>query len=234
MKFIINLPIIEHKSAGVRCLLRLNDLLNLAGYHCELNSPPGPKDIAIYPDIIRGNPWGASRVVRYMLYYTHLYFGGDRISASDCVIVYADLFFKDMMEHYDGKLTRANIVTIPCMEAGLFFPEEKTIDSVCYIGKPTATCVPPKDMPVITRESMSREECAKLLRTTRNLYSLDHHSAILGEGLICGCKCWIVHDDGTKHEFYHPDPESQLQDDARDVVTARRFAQIAIDFFANR
>ncbi len=231
MKFIVKIPILEPKSAGVRCLIHLAAMLNQAGYHAEINGIPGPDDIAVYPDIVLGNPDQAKKVLRYMLYYPTSYFGGDRIPAEQCVIVYNQQYFSSTAEHYDGKLTSANVLAMPVIEAGLCSPGEKTIEKVLYLGKHNAGKRPDEEMPLITREAMSREGCINLLRSARNLYSCDNRSAILVEAVLCGCQPWIMGPDDKFEKILIPDAESYVQDTARDRITARRFAEIALDFF---
>lgn len=234
MKFVITIPVIEPKSAGVRALLYLHDMLHFAGYESEINGDLGPDDIMVYPDLVRGNPANAKRVVRYMLYFaSSQYFQGDRIPATDCVIVYSFDYFKDVAAHYDGDLPADNVIQMPTIEPGLFHVEQKTVEAVLYRGKQTTKEAPLQAMPEITRENMSREGCAKLLRSAKNLYTLDHHSAIITEAQMCGCNVWLVKD---QHNFTLAELPGDLdlfvQQPERDVDKARMFANIALSFFS--
>lgn len=92
---------------GVRVMNYLAALLHGAGVpvfvdeECHYNPlipirrDPADDCIVIYPDGTRGNPYGAKRVCRYMLYYASGYFKGDRITKDECCIVFHRAFFKE-------------------------------------------------------------------------------------------------------------------------------------------
>lgn len=231
MKFVIQIPILEMKSAGVRVLVYLNELLVKAGYRCEINGCLEPEHIAIYPDVVRGNPMGATNIVRYMLYYPTAYFGGDRIPKSELPTVYHETYYESVCQHCEEPPSKDHIFFLPSLGDGhLLYPDEKTVSSVLYVGKCHCGESPTTPMPVITR-AMSREECLALLRKSKQLYSLDHESVILSEAQLCGCKTFLVKPGQVFEPFHDPEPRKNLQDPERDVETAKRFAKLALDFF---
>ena len=231
MKFIINIPVLDMKSAGVRVLVYLNELLVKLGFNSEINGCLEPVHVAIYPDIIRGNPWGATNIVRYMLYYPTAYYGGDRIPKTDCPIVYHEMYYESVCQHCDNPPPRDHIIFLPCLSDGhMLYPEEKTIDSVLYVGKAHCGESPAWDMPIITR-AISREECLSWLRHSKKLYTLDHHSVILTEAQLCGCETFLVKPGQVFEPFHDPEPRRNFQDPERDIETARRFAKLSMDFF---
>lgn len=231
MKWIILIPCIEMKSAGVRVLVYLNELMVELGHHCEINGCLEPEHIAVFPDVVRGNPLGASRIVRYMLYYPSAYYGGDRIAAQECPIIYHEMYYDAVCSHCDLPPSRENIIMLPTLNKDLFYPEEKTVESVLYIGKNHCSERPVGDMPVITRENMSRDKCIALLRRTKKLYTLDWHSAIATEADLCGCEVYLVKPGQVFEQFHCPDSERYVRNHERDLETVRKFASIALDFF---
>ena len=216
------------KNGGGRALLYLHELLHFAGHDCEINAPVGPADIVVYPDCVQGNPCNAAKVLRYMLYF----WPGERIPASDCVIVYHEDYFDQVAQKYDRELPVENIVYIPCVEPDLFYPEEKTIEAVLFTGKLNCPDRPAEPMLEISKTSMTRADFAATLRKTKRLYSLDHHTIVFIEAALCGCLTWKVTDAGRGFEEVKvTNPQQYVMNPERDVALARKFADIALAFF---
>lgn len=231
MKFNLAIPGYDERSAGVRVCWYLHTLLNLAGYETVTDwSKPAPDDITVYPDCVPGNPLEAARVVRYMLFFAESYFGKGPIPAEELAIPYADYLVEDLAAHYLGKPVAP--LPIPCIEPGLFYPEEKTVDSVLYTGKLTVAIErrPPHEMPVITRTSHTRPEMAALLRKAKNLYTLDHHTAMAAEAKLCGARVWLV-DGPEDFRELDQDPTPWVMDLSRDARFGHQFAETCILFF---
>lgn len=231
MKFVLT-GIDEHnpetqKNGGGRVMLYLRDLLLLAGYDCEINTPAGAEDIVVYPDCVQGNPLDARRVLRYMLYF----WSGSIIPKSDCVIVYHPAYFEQVASRCEAALPRENIVTLPNVEPGLFYPEPKTIESVLYTGKETVKERPATPMPVITKGNMSREQCAAMLRKSKNLYLMDHYCVMADEARLCGCVPWNVMNATTFVPAPATNAALSIMDPMVDVAQAHRFMAIAKQFF---
>jgi hypothetical protein len=234
MIFNLAIPGYDERSAGVRVCWYLDTLLTFAGYQTVTNwAVPADNDIVIYPDCVPGNPLKAKRVVRYMLYFAEAYFGGVRIPENELAIPYSDYLVESVKKHCDGQI--GPVITLPCIEPGLFYPEEKTIEAVLYTGKETVPIArrPLQEMPVITRTSHSRAETAALLRKTKNLYTLDHYTAMVAEAQLCGARVWLVRDPQTFAEVTG-DPSRYVMDLSKDAHLGDRFAQTCLKFFVDR
>lgn len=109
MKFIIYGPQYRNSSAGIRVLHRLAALLNERGYSTVCNreqTPVSPDTIVIYPEIIRGNPLNARRVVRYILNVPGRFGGPLSYPASDLLVAYS----ADLTKYSGGEILSINIV----------------------------------------------------------------------------------------------------------------------------
>jgi hypothetical protein len=232
MIFNLAIPGYDERSAGVRICWYLDTLLTLAGYQTVTDwSKPADNDIVVYPDCVVGNPLEAKRVVRYMLYFASAYFGGGMIPKTELVIPYSDYLVKEVQAHYEGMI--AEPIPIPCIEPGLFFPEEKSVEAVLYTGKETVGLVhrPLQEIPVITRTSHTREQTASLLRKARNLYTLDHYTAMVAEAQLCGARVWLVDGPQSFREVVS-DPTPWVMNFDRDEALGRKFAETALKFFS--
>lgn len=215
------------KNGGGRALIYLHSLLHYIGENCEINTPVEPDDIVVYPDCVQGNPCNAAKVLRYMLYF----WPGERIAASDCVIVYHEAYFDQVAQRYDRELPVENIVCLPTIEPGLFYPEEKTVEVVLFTGKQTVNARPAGDFIEVSKASMSRKDFAALLRKTKNLYSQDHHTIVFVEAELCGCRSWRIDSATEFQRMVTIFPERGIMDIHRDAPLARKFVEIAKGFF---
>jgi hypothetical protein len=240
MKFIIHGPdFYEPRSAGVRVLNYLANLLALIGVEVTtifpakklfLQVPDIPQStagvddaIVVYPDVIRGNPLGAKRVVRYMLYFPPHYYGSDRIAASELPIIYDEWLFDSVAAHCDQPPERIQIIRLPSIEPGLFHVEQKTVEAVFYAGKGAAD--PPDGSVVVTRDTHSREAAAALLRRAKRFYTPDTSCAMSVEAQLCGCESYVLR-EGVWTAFADPNPQRWVMAPQRDKYAATVFAAL--------
>lgn len=218
------------QNAGGRALLYLFSLLNFLEHEClivPLNFEAAPGDVAIYPDCVTGNPLGAAKIVHYMLYF----WTGERILPNECVICYHESYVSQVAEKYYG-LT-PEVITLPTIEAGLFYPEEKSIEAVLYSGKLTVTNRPEGDFVDLSKGNMGRAECAALLRKARNLYTMDHYTIMIAEAALCRCDPWLVNENGTVSRITTAPADFQgcIMDPHRDAALAQKLVGIVQRFF---
>lgn len=222
-KLIFRLSDRDPQSGGMRAVWYLRDKMRETGcYAVATNERAEKDDVAFYPDNMRGNPLNAARVVRYMCYFASEYFGGDRIPASEMVLVYHRNYLEEIARHCDGEVSEENLFTVPSIEPGLFYPAEKVIERLYFAGKRTCK-VEVKTLqralgegPIIERYNMPRIGAAALMRSARNLYSLDHHTVATAEAHLAGCKPWHVHALDDIREAPVDDAPKLLQDEERD------------------
>ena len=188
MRYVIIAPTYNQRSAGIRVLQELQKWLIRFGKNAiipniNINSPYQIEDddIVVYPEIIRGNPLKAKRVVRYILNVPGK-LGGDKQYDKD-----------DILVTYDGVLCQLENtihLQIPCVEE--FFEDrgcQRIVD--CYwIGKGKNTQHPiVKDAIEITYTwPEKRRALAELLNRTKTFYTYDDRTALILEAMLCGCE----------------------------------------------
>lgn len=233
-------------SGGVKALHYLQALIHSSGipvagtYPCFFDplipvvAKCQPDDIAVYPDVDDGNPLEADRIVRYLLYFPRL--PNYRIPRTDCVILYMDTYRKECEACYDGRIWPDALVEVPNIEAADWcYPEEKSIKNVLYTGKENC-----KEKPDITYQPMPdlsdpdrwklRYSSLALLRRSANFYTMDHHTVMDREAVMCGCNVFHVH-GGRDFREVHPDIESRIMRPQNDLALGSKFVSIIQDFF---
>ncbi len=230
MRFVFYCPPAEVESAGLRAFRYLGDLV---AKHCT-DDGSDREPVAVYPDCIGPkNPLGLGRVIRFMFApasWDHGFYGGGRIVRSDLVFVFDPWYYDDIAAHYDGILDREAILPIPCIEPGLFYPEEKTILAVLYVGKGTLPANVPPDWQIITRDSHPRPDAAALLRRAAVFITMDHYTMMAHEAELCRCAVWKA-DANLALTPYPTNGAQYLMDAERDRAVALAFEKRARDFF---
>lgn len=244
-------------SAGIRVMHYLAALLHSAGYPVAVTNPCHynaaipvrsdalPDDIVIYPDATRGNPQGAKRICRYMLYYAHGYFGGDRIAQNECALVYQHDYLASVQEHCDHPVTADDIITFPVLNKEWCFPETKTIGNVLYVGKGAGKPLPEIECDVIESASgchdggvpykahYAHTKTLALLRKAKRFYTMDFNTLMSCEAALCGCKVYYVKDPATFEEQTDVMEKAQahVMSAERDLPLAKKFADKVYQFF---
>ncbi len=247
-------------SAGIRALHYLAALLRAADipvavtHRCFYNptipvrGEALPDDIVVYPDASRGNSLGAKRICRYMLYFAHAYFGGDRIAKEECAIVFHRNYLADVQAHCDSPLTGDDIITVPILDKEWCFPEAKTIENVLYEGKGKGKTLPKLDFMVVAAADAPHNHNAPyaahyahmrtlaVLRKAKNFYTLDEHTLMSCEAALCGCKVFLVKDADRIEEQTDilEKALAQVMSPERDAALARKFADRIYRFFDKR
>jgi len=233
-------------SGGVKVLQYLQALIHATGVPVAGTNPCffnpsipvvtrcGTQDIAVYPDVCAGNPLGAERIVRYLLYFPRL--PNYRIVKSDCVILYMNAFRRECEACYDGRIWPESVVEVPNIEASDWcFPEEKTVENALYTGKQNC-----KDKPAIEHQMMPdltnpdrwalRYSSLAMLRKASNFYTMDHHTVMDREAALCGCTVFHVHGRKDFRQVY-PNTEDRIMRPQKDMVLAVKFVSIIQEFF---
>jgi len=248
MTFLIHGPEYNPKSGGVRALHYLPNLLQINGEdvmttfacyryfdidpvrRCETKDVQlhRPEAVTIYPDCIRGNPLGAKRIVRFMLYYAGGHFGGDRIPKEELPVIHTDVLFGEVADHCDVRPTREHLMHIGCIEPGLFYAQEKTIESVFYRGK--GSDADTMGMTLLLRDSHTREQAADLLRHARRFFTTDPYTVMSVEAGLAGCRSYVILGPGYQ-QHWEQDLNRWVMNLDRDKQTAARFAKLCREFF---
>jgi hypothetical protein len=190
LKFLIYSPPYKNSSAGIRVLYKLNDMLNALGHQSSisnnLSATVDSETIAIYPEIVIGNPFNAKRVVRYLLNHPTKLGGNGKYGKDDILVTYDTRW----LPYADNQL-----LIIPVIEDFFtYICGHRCNQSCVYVGKGVNTNAPcTKDSIEITPTFPSnREDLASMLKHTHTLYSYDDNSMILIEAGLAGCEVFTI------------------------------------------
>jgi hypothetical protein len=194
-RYVIVSPIYRHNSAGIRVLHELQKWLIRAGYDAlvitnlsGLDVAAFADDIAVYPEVVHGNPLGCPRVVRYILNHPGK-IGGDLDYAPHELRVAYNCF---LAGYAQGKLLQ-----IPSTEAFFCPDDQPRTHTAYYVGKGRDLGMHPADAIAITStHPRKRRELAQLLRSTRTLYTYDNFTMLAYEAHLCGCEVLNITPEG--------------------------------------
>lgn len=191
--YAISSPPFDITSGGIRVMWGLYGWLLAKGQIVFMNQYPTNQDfIAIYPEIVNGNPMRAKTVVRYMLnkagvmggvdQYGNFTAGPTEFDKTDKLYYFSRIFGKAQDDnHY---------MFLPIINTHLFKDQGKQRTKTCYlIGKGTNRHEHPKDAVELTRAfATDQQALADLLNECTVLYCYDKLSAMMEIARLCGCK----------------------------------------------
>lgn len=185
MRYIVYAPLFDRKSAGIVTLYELQKWLVRLGQDAIV-VPFGdkyiaqPEEVAIYPEIVHGNPLKAQHVVRYLLNAPGKLKGPKNFAETD--ILYA-------FDHALGIFSEGRVIEIPIVEDFFCdYREKRTLDAF-WVGKGPYTEHPiTKNCIEITYTwPAHRRELALLFNKVRTFYSYDDRTMLTTESTLCGC-----------------------------------------------
>lgn len=201
-------PDYRESSSGIQSLHYLCHALNLEGARaymvgCQVTHPDlqtplltealraqhenlGLPAIAVYPEIVTGNPLSAPVVVRYMLNRAGVLNGNEINAGPD------DLRFYFREEFYD-ETEPGDFLRIPMVDIGMFSPNVTQPRSLnlLYLHRVPREAVDFSQIPAHTQilsmqNPLPLAELAKILRKARVLYSYEQ-SSTCSLAVFCGC-----------------------------------------------
>jgi len=158
--------------------------------------------IAVYPEIIFGNPYDCKTVVRWVLNTPGKLGGPTAYPPEDLVYIFS--------RSYDvfGGLPDELVLHYPQVELNLFYDTNSTRAGICfYIGKGYDTQrIPETSNAVeITREwPEEQKDLASLFRTSELFISYDTVTSLHDNSRLCGCPTILIPGYCQKEEI-HPD-----------------------------
>lgn len=195
----------SNATGGVKVMHRLAHELNEAGQTAyvsgrpnpEWNTPQrepfavadeahhrvGPDWIAIYPEVVSGNPWTAPRVVRYILNSPGKLGGDSTYDPSEIVFSYSPLF------------SDAPLLHLPAVELDIYTDRhEPRQGAAVYVGKGVETQAILGATRITLDMREDRHALADVLNRVSVLYSFDPVSGMLDVARLCGCPVVILSD----------------------------------------
>lgn len=201
MKYLIWSYAYRHDSGGPKVLHRLCHELNEAGQEAyvshektnpEWNTPyhkpfEGDDWIAIYPEIVAGNPWNASRVVRWVLNNPGKLQQGDKVyDPAEIVFTFSELF-------NDMHVGPERLLCLPTIETDLYFDRHLIRDRVAfYVGKGSKAFDLPGAVEITDEIRADRERLARLLNGSVLMYCFDNVTGAIDIARLCGCPVYLV------------------------------------------
>lgn len=182
-----------------------------------INGPVPDDVIAVYPEVVSGNPLRAKHVARWVLNIPGLIGGDTTYDDSETVFFAPQLTGSDYLREAAQKAANGREVfplQTSVHEPHLFYPTQRTDrKGTCwfvYKGAEAFTksghLYPTNEWRLIDRSApLSRVELADLFHRSEAFYSWDAHSGITREAALCGCPTWIVGGDGTALPVAEPD-----------------------------
>jgi hypothetical protein len=216
--YLIMAPEYRSTSSGVTVLYKLCDRLRNAGYLAYIvQKKHKVKDgwnidflsheeaeklqkqwqcIAVYPEIISGNPLNCPYVARYVLYYPGVLSGDPVYNESELVFSYSDLLKPAIQNKIQGNL----YLPVPDLSEFKDYGFKRT-GTAYWTGKGTYDkSFLPYGCFQITRDfPKTQKELIMLLNFIEVFYCFDFGTCLMYEAPLCGCPTVLLHEDWKKH-----------------------------------
>jgi len=161
--------------------------------------------VAIYPEIVNGNPFNAPHVVRYILNKPGVMSGNGvpgptSFDSTDKLFYFSQLF---------GKASDPrDYLFLPILNMNLFKDQGKKRTKTAYfIGKGVSTGIHPLDAILIDRSfAADQQSLADLLNECEVLYCYDPVTAMTEISRLCGCRVVMVNPIYSRDQFRDYEP----------------------------
>jgi hypothetical protein len=178
-----------------------------AHWRTAIHHGPVGDSIVIYPEVVSGNPFQASKVVRWALNNPGLLGGDTFYPDEELVFVYDPQRLEVVNQAIRTPIGPERVLWMGLVDPDHIYPDQsvpKTIDcSFTHKGHALKARFPlPETAGIVALEDHTSSMAAlgDTLRRTRTLYSYDHYSNVLREAAICGCDVRVIGDDGVWHD----------------------------------
>lgn len=205
-------PAYEYTSGGVRVMYGLYGWLLAKGAIAYLNEyPNNTKDfVAIYPEIVRGNPFGANTVVRYILnkpgIVSAVYSSG-KTETGPTEFPGEDVYVFSEMFNTMG-VDEKHHLFLPILDLHLWKDQgKKRTQRAVFEGKGISTNQHPKDCVIITRAmSADQQWLADTLNECEVVYQYDPVSAMSEIARLCGCRVVYLGQGYSRDDYLRYEP----------------------------
>lgn len=222
--YYIYTPPYTEKSAGIRVLHYLCNILNISGHEAYINTPiTNPllwtptltndvlvrhfsgqkKPIVIYPEVVVGTPLNMGIPVRYFLNQAGKIAGHTNFGKNEIQISYRNAFSDD---------AETPLLTIPCSDPSVFYPPPPGTQRegrYFYFSRLLARGGELQDIThgvteISSRNPMPLEDLPELFRRAELLYCYED-GAITLEARMCGCPIVYIPNPTSLPEFPQED-----------------------------
>lgn len=157
--------------------------------------------VAIYPEIIHGNPAEANTVVRYILNEVGMMGtmgvrGPESYPDTDKIFVFSKLFNTFGVDE-------DHLMFLPVINLHEFYDQKKKRTNTCFfVGKGQNTQKHPEDAIEVSRVTAGDQaHLANVLNRCEVMYGYDPVSAMYDIARLCGCRVVILPSKYSKKEF---------------------------------
>lgn len=171
--------------------------------HPSMNTPVAPKailpdSIAVYPEIVSGNPLKAKHVVRWLLhkpgfFRTSITFGSDELT----------FYYQDAFREGLDWVNSDNLLRLRWVRDDIYYdkglPERNGACRLIRKGKITSAEIP-KNGDAIIVDGKSHEETAGIFNRCKYLYCHDPYTMYTLYAAICGCIPIVIPQPGLSRE----------------------------------
>lgn len=172
------------------------------GEEVYMNSRPNGDCIAIYPEIVNGNPANASTVVRYLLNKPG-FMGSNGVSGptifgkNEKIVAFSRVFY-DSPDLY---------MFLPVINLKVFRDQhKKRTKKAVFYGKWKGNQHPDGCIELSRANCQDQQALADLLNECEVIYVYDQVTAIYDIARLCGCRVVVFPADITKDEFKEYEP----------------------------
>lgn len=170
--------------------------------HPDLDVPLAPRRlykeaIFVYPDIVQGNPYGAKRVARWMLYRRG--FSGD-----DAKVPFGEemFFFQEAFVAGIEGVSATNLLRVQWLREDIYRDQGLTRQGSCRMirkGQETVQMIPSPDTS-IPLDGKSHEEISEIFNRTEVFYCHDPYTMYAYYAALCGCIPIVIPKPGLSRE----------------------------------
>jgi len=225
-------PEFDPLSGGIRVMWALQGYL-LAKGQIALTNVKYPQDfVAIYPEIVHGNPLEAKKIVRYILnkpgvMASYGVTGPTVFEKTDEIYVFSKIY--DTFGVDDDHL-----MFLPVLNLHIFKDYKRARFSTCYfVGKGKDMGVHPKSSIKIDRTNSSDQgELADLLNTCSVMYTYENPTAMNEIARLCGCRVVYLAEGASLQ--YSRKELTELYEPGMDGVSFGQEEEIELDVKAFR
>lgn len=211
--YVIVCPDYDKTSGGIKVVWGLFGYLLSKGVEVYMNRQPSINVVAIYPEIINGNPIQAKKVVRYILappgemaLISKNPTGGDIREPSMLEFPKTDMIYSFSKLIYETD--DAHTMFLPIIDTHIFKDQHKQRTKTAVLfGKQPNKGLHPDDSIIIDRTTASDQSTLNdLLNECKMLYVYDHRTAMTEVARLAGCPVTIIPSVYTKEQFslYEP------------------------------
>ncbi|MGL5906298.1 MAG: hypothetical protein ACRCZA_06185 [Shewanella sp.] len=184
---------------------KTNKLFNTPVEHC-ISKKAKEYSIALYPEIINGNPLKAKHVVRWFLHNPGYHTGNVEYGKNEIYFSYGSFGLNYVPKQ--GSILSKNKLEVTHLFFDLYnkrnLPEKKEQIAYCIRKGKGKKIVHDVENSILI-DGLSHSEVASVLKKSKYFISYDAYTAYTWFAILCGCIPIIIPDDGVTKEEWHPD-----------------------------